>query len=369
MSIRHEVMVLKPELTERIRYLVDVSKESGALNLQMMGIEEIPNEVLRVKKLKKLKLDYNDHLKLSKGIPPELQILKSFSMKACKFLVCPDNISNLKRCISLNLEENCFEYLPPSFIKLKTLTNLDVSKNKLYMLPTGFESLTVLRTLNLESNNIEELPAGLGRIETLVSLNLRKNRIVDIPDQFCDLTNLKKLNFEMNKLVGVPRRLGCLPCVELRLGHNRIEALPDDLFSAELGASVKMFSVCENNLLNLPSTIYNIDPECLLEADFNPIRSPPQYLLSEGLKVVQHYMHIRTVRLAEFETLITAQDFVIEVENTYPYACEVLSDGTGFLSPEDLNDFDQAVDQVRILAYIPFACYRLANASKYIFTV
>ena len=72
--------------------------------------------------------------------------------------------------------------------------------------------------------------------------------------------------------------------------------LPEDMFSFELGRSVMSFSCCENNLLELPSSLYKIDVKCLLEADYNPLISPPAYLLSEGLDVIQNYLKIRVSR-------------------------------------------------------------------------
>jgi hypothetical protein len=97
--------------------------------------------------------------------------------------------------------------------------------------------------------------------------------------------------------------------------------------------------------MELPWSLTRVDVEALLEADFNPYVSPPPYLLSEGLRVVQNYLHIRHVRKTLFEELIVDEDFVIEPTSMVPQAFEVLQDGTGFLTPDDLAEFDQAVDE------------------------
>lgn len=223
--------------------------------------------------------------------------------------------------------------------------NLDVSKNKLYNLPPGFEYLTNLKTLNFEANNIESLPKGIGRMVELKSLNLAKNRIVDFPDTICDLRSLRVLNMEKNKLLNVPLRIGKLNVIELRIGHNRIESLPEDMFDSSLGKSIKLFSCCENNLMELPSSLSLIDSDGLVDADYNPLVSPPPELLSEGLKVLQNYFRVRQNRKVQIEELLTDEDFEYVPSSAFPVAHEVLEDGTGFLTPGDLAEFDQAIHE------------------------
>lgn len=215
----------------------------------------------------------------------------------------------------------------------------------MYHLPEGLARLTKLTTLNLEANNLEELPSGIHKLVRLKTLNLSKNRINDCPDNLCELSELKVLNLEKNRLQFVPKSIGNLNLVDLRIGHNQIEILPEEIFAGNLGASIKIFSCCENNMMELPWSLTRINPEALLEADFNPYISPPPYLLSEGLRVVQNYLHIRRVRKALFEELILDEDFVVTATSMVPQAFEVLQDGTGFLTPDDLAEFDQAVDE------------------------
>ena len=344
MSIRHEITIVKPELTERLQLLIRTSASSGLLNLQLMGYDRIPNELLRMKKLKKLKFDFNDKLRVS-DMPEEFSILKLLSFRSCKMPSIPENIHNLKRVATLQLEENLIEILPNSFTKLRTLTSLDISKNRLYQLPEGFENLQLLRTLNLESNNIEVMPTAFSRMSVLMTLNLAKNRISDMPDVICDISSLRKLNLESNRLSVIPNRIGRLFLIELRLGHNRLEFLPDDMFTGNLGETCKLFSVCENNLLQLPESLPSLDHETLVEADYNPLRSPPQYLLSEGIVVMQHYLFIRRIRINELLQMLEEEDFSVARDHMSPTACEVIEDGAGFLSPTDLAEFDKAVDE------------------------
>ena len=102
-----------------------------------------------------------------------------------------------------------------------------------------------------------------------------------------------------------------------------------------LGDKCKFFSCCENNLLELPLSLSMIDIEAFIQADSNPLKSPPQALLSEGIntnnnndtytntnfkgtKVLRNYLQIRIMRLKEIEELMMMEDFEFVRENVVP---------------------------------------------------
>ena len=51
-------------------------------------------------------------------------------------------------------------------------------------------------------------------------------------------------------------------------------------------------------------------------------------------------MRVRSARFREIHKLLNDADFVFEPENA-----KVLEDGTGFLTPDDIEEFDVAVDE------------------------
>ena len=257
----------------------------------------------------------------------------------------PDTINNLRRISQCMMNDNQLETLPLTFTKLRSLTLLDMTNNRLYDIPDGFSGLVNIKTLILEGNNIEIIPPKLSNMSVLQVLDLSKNRLIDIPDTLCDLLMLKKANFERNCLIGVPKRIGNLPLIELRIGHNSIEMLPDDMFAGPLGSNIKKFSCCENNLLQLPPSLALIHEEAFIEPDFNPYISPPQYILAEGLHTIQLYLKIRELRLVELEELLDEEDFEFDSDSAFPTSSEVLLDGTGYLTPIDLGEFDRAVHE------------------------
>lgn len=164
-------------------------------------------------------------------------------------------------------------------------------------------------------------------------------------DKICELSKLKKLNLSDNQLYYLPKEIRHMNLVELRIDHNRIELLVESLFSYELGKSIKYFTCTENNLLDLPNSIYLIDPESTFSADYNPLVSPPSYLLTEGLSTIQKYMKYRQLRTEELEKLLYVNNFIFIRSYSKPYACEVLDDGLGFLTPDDVEEFDFAVNE------------------------
>lgn len=236
-------------------------------------------------------------------------------------------------------------YVPLLISSSHIIVYTDLSKNHIYELPPGFHHLTALQTLILDSNYLEEVCDDFHLLKDLKVLNLAKNRLQDVPSSICHLLNLRTLSLEKNKLTIIPRLLNRLSLVDLRIGHNRIENLEDDLFAHELGEHIRLFSCAENNLLELPTSLMLLDSTCSLEADYNPLISPPPYLLSDGLKMLKNYMAIRGGRRKLLYNLMEDEDFVLSEDSFSPIACEVLEDGTGFLTPEDLAAFDQAVQE------------------------
>lgn len=215
----------------------------------------------------------------------------------------------------------------------------------MYQIPAKLDNLQSLQILNLEGNFLETLPSEIGSVTELKVLIVSKNRLVDIPEAICSLKSLRVLNVEKNQLINLPKSISYTNLIELRIGHNYIEVLSNDLFSFSLGKSIKLFSCVENNLLEIPESVVEIDSLCMVEFDYNPYVSPPSYLLSEGLVTIQNYFKIRKYRKRILYQLMLDEDFELSMESFTPQAHEVLEDGTGFLTPEDLASFDQAVDE------------------------
>jgi Leucine-rich repeat (LRR) protein len=124
-SVNNEIIILEQELNETIQTRINSSVREGFLNLQLLGLREIPPLLLKAAHIKKLKLDFNPELQLPlNGFPREIRKLVSLSIRGCKLTFLPENIYIFEKLTMLNLEENLLEYIPDSICELLSLTNL-----------------------------------------------------------------------------------------------------------------------------------------------------------------------------------------------------------------------------------------------------
>jgi hypothetical protein len=138
--------------------------------------------------------------------------------------------------------------------------------------------------------------------------------------------------------------MGHLRVKTLRAGHNRLCSLENDFFLPNLCSSLQLLSLLENNLVQLPYSIVDLPNTVKVEAEYNPLISPPSETLSHKFEVVQQYYRIRAVRMAEVASKLRQHEFEVDERCTEPIVENFVVGGTGLLTPEDLRDFDDAVD-------------------------
>lgn len=145
-----------------------------------------------------------------------------------RILISMVNSTNLQ---VIDLSDNAFNGIVPSFESLLNLTTLDLSKNQLeagdWTFLPSLASCTMLVRLQLESNNLQgELPNSIGQLpKSLEVLSLVANKISGtIPQDIGNLTNLKLLYMDKNLLTGnLPDSLGNLPYLfVLSLSQNKL---------------------------------------------------------------------------------------------------------------------------------------------------
>ena len=202
-GVGEEVIEIYPEFKERIIDAIARCKETGELNLQLLGIKHIPREIYKLTNLKEFRLNQNQNLVL-KEFSSELKSLKLLSLRTCRIILLPSNVSLLVKLETLDCQDNMMKMLPIQVTRLRKLKRLDLSKNKLYALPTGLGSLENLKKLDVDGNNLSQIPHDLGRAPSLKNLNLARNRILVFPFCMSGLTALTRLNVENNKLKRLP---------------------------------------------------------------------------------------------------------------------------------------------------------------------
>jgi Leucine-rich repeat (LRR) protein len=85
----------------------------------------------------------------------------------------PDDIGNLEKLKSLNLQGSCLNELPESITKLTNLVELLAYGVGLQSLPENFGKLHGLKTLELKGNcDVLTLPASFIELTQLVDLSL-----------------------------------------------------------------------------------------------------------------------------------------------------------------------------------------------------
>jgi len=134
-SINEEVNIVKNELIAIIQQRLDILKEKSLLNLQLLGIEEIPKIMYQRKYCKvitKLRFDFNPKLVLSEEFVEKLCSLEMLSCRGCRLSSIPENIYRWESMMTLNLEENNLEFIPDGIAELINLNYL--SKSSIYSL-------------------------------------------------------------------------------------------------------------------------------------------------------------------------------------------------------------------------------------------
>ncbi|KAK7238634.1 hypothetical protein SO694_00020310 [Aureococcus anophagefferens] len=357
-GVADEVLEPEPAYQRRIADAVRDTQESRKLELQLQGVQEIPGAVrIRGKKgepdvwmhpalesLEVLKLNMN-HFKDKPLITPSLGNLRTLWLRACEIKELDDDIDHLQRLKELDLEDNRLTGLPRTFNRLRRLEVLNLAKNRLYVLPEKIGTLTALEKLDLAMNRLEYLPDSVTGLRMLKDLSVAVNNLYKLPVLSPGLSSLTSLNLDANELNLLPARLGELPLRILRASHNRLERLEADTFIGKASKTLKVLGVASNNLLELPSCLPTCEALTTVHVEYNPMRNPPAELLSEGMTILLQYCRLRDVRIEKFKTLLSEFQFDFDAAHLAPEAYGVLTGRTGFLTPDDLMNFDAQTDK------------------------
>lgn len=357
-GVNDEVLEPEPAYQRRIASAVQEASYTGRLELQLQGVHEIPGAVRirggkgeddtwthpALEKVKVLKLNMN-HFKAPPLITASLGNLRVLWLKACEIEVLNNDIDHLQRLRELNLESNKLTGLPRTFCRLRRLEVLNLAKNRIYLLPERIGNLTALVSLDLCMNNLEYLPESITELRHLQDLKVAVNQLYKLPVLAPGMSSLTSLNLDANELNLLPARLGELPLKVLRASHNRIERLEADTFTGKAATTLTLLGVASNNLLELPSCLPSCEALKTVHVEYNPMRNPPAELLSEGMTILLQYCRLRDVRIEKFKTLLDEFQFDFDAAHLAPEAYGVMTGRTGFLTPDDLIEFDSQTDR------------------------
>ena len=72
----------------------------------------------------------------------------------------------------------------------------------------------------------------------------------------------------------------------VKVAHNRLERLDEGFLAPNLRTTIECLWVSNNNMQELPALFNGVEKLTDIHIDYNPMRSPPVELLSEGMNVI-----------------------------------------------------------------------------------
>eukprot|EP00520_Triparma_pacifica_P016971 CAMPEP_0118642542 /NCGR_PEP_ID=MMETSP0785-20121206/5887_1 /TAXON_ID=91992 /ORGANISM="Bolidomonas pacifica, Strain CCMP 1866" /LENGTH=1549 /DNA_ID=CAMNT_0006534093 /DNA_START=130 /DNA_END=4776 /DNA_ORIENTATION=- len=343
-GIGDECLELQPEFRDRLDRMIRDSQESRSLELQLLNLQSIPEAVFNLEGLKNMDLSRNNFSLAPLEWCENFQTINSLYLKSCRMRELGPDVQLLRNLVEMNLEDNNLEFLPPQICRLRRLQFINFSKNRLYELPDDFGTMVDLKEVILDINRLEKFPKTIGNLRHLEILSCNRNWLYELDPGIVELSALQELCLDGNYITVLPEGIGKMNLNTLKLAHNRLEYLETDCLRPNLVNSLSVFWVSSNNLIELPQSF--VDMKCLddMKIEYNPMRSPPMELVQEGMQTVMQYCRIRASRVNELAELLEEVGFETDVTNYKPEAKNVLTGETGFLTPDDMREFDEAVD-------------------------
>ncbi len=112
----------------------------------------------------------------------------------------PNELFELTAITELNLIDNQLIALPPEIGQLTALNRLDLYRNQLTALPPEIGDLSALTVLYLGRNQLTTLPPKMGNLTALTRLSIFDNQLTALPPEIRQLEKLKRLNLRGNPL-------------------------------------------------------------------------------------------------------------------------------------------------------------------------
>lgn len=136
-----------------------MSKFTKKINLNVMGMTDIPDDVLTFTMLTNLSIMGNQLTAIPDTFGQNLTNLKRINMRANKLTMIPESFTKLANsCEFLDLSYNHFTFFPAPVCELKKVTYLDFSHNKLTSVHDAIGAMLALEHMRLENNQVRQEP-------------------------------------------------------------------------------------------------------------------------------------------------------------------------------------------------------------------
>ncbi|MBD2302094.1 leucine-rich repeat protein [Nostoc sp. FACHB-190] len=295
---------------------IEQARREGALELDLssMGLTEVPEAIASLTQLQQLDLSSNELTELPEAIAnlTQLQTLYLFGNQLTEL---PEAIANLTQLQTLYLSNNQLTELPEEIASLTQLQQLGLSDNQLTELPEAIASLTQLQQLDFSSNQLTNLPECLGHLTNLKKLHAWNNPLTTLPAKISELFNLETFSFNSSKITELPstvfqlkslkwldisgyenltvlsKAIGNLNKLErLDLTNSKVTSIPEEVGS--LG-NVKILGLSNNNLIDIPTSLAQLQHLEKLDLDGNPLNSDLASAYEQGTEAVLQYLRAK----------------------------------------------------------------------------
>ena len=119
--------------------------------------------------------------------------LEKLDLESVGIMNIPKEISSLKNLKELDLSGNKLHELPETIGNLPKLKVLYLSDNKLTKLPESITSLKKLKTLWIDYNDFKEFPEQITKLTNLRHLLFYGTKITNVPESILNLTKLRNI--------------------------------------------------------------------------------------------------------------------------------------------------------------------------------
>ena len=273
--------------------------KSGAteLDLNGMGLTELPPALWKLKSLKVLKLgyEYTGEKNQLKEIPKEigqLMQLTQLNLSSNKLTILPDSLGQLTQLTELNLSSNQLTalpdslgqltqlqllflvgnqltVLPDSLAQLSRVKNLSIGNNPLINIPEWIGNFLCLEELNIYDLHLKELPAFLSKLVSLTTLIAAQNLLTSLPEWIYQLNQLQGLIIFRNRILSLSERLGEFSNLqELWISGNQITSFPASLINLK---QLKELRAYDNQITDLPPSLAQLEHLKELDLRNNPL--------------------------------------------------------------------------------------------------
>ncbi|XP_044309781.1 volume-regulated anion channel subunit LRRC8E-like isoform X2 [Varanus komodoensis] len=187
-------------------------------------------------------------------------------------------LNNLKKLFSVQEVKliNCnLERIPHAVFSLVNLQELDLRDNQLNTIEEviSFQHCRKLVCLKLWYNHIASIPEHIRKLKSLEQLDLSHNRIEALPSQLFLCTKLTYLDLSHNNIQVVPPGMGVLQNLQyFAISHNSIEALPNEIFFCK---KLRILKAGNNKLRRLSDRVSWLPLLSRLELKGNQLEALP----------------------------------------------------------------------------------------------